>query len=169
MRANLEAGMTVEDFLVLLEDKPRKPRHQLIAGEPVKRSSERVRHAKVKSRVWRAIDDAIASSGLPFTALVDGLAVRIDDYTVFEPDASVATDGSLDDDGVFAPEPVIVVEVLSPSTAMRDASIKLVDYFRAPTIVHYLVIDPDREAVFHHRRIAEKIETEIHHQGTAAA
>ncbi|MEZ5935713.1 MAG: Uma2 family endonuclease [Alphaproteobacteria bacterium] len=84
---------------------------------------------------------------------------------MFEPDASVAADSSLDDNGVFAPEPVIVVEVLSPSTAMRDASVKLEDYFRVPTIAHYLVIDPDRKVVFHHRRAAEKIETEIHHQG----
>jgi len=165
MRANLEAGMTVEDFLAWLEDRPRKPRYELIAGEPVEMSPERVRHSIVKNRIWRALDDALVSSGLPFTAIGDGVGVRADDYTVFEPDASVAADGSLDDDGVFAPEPVIVVEVLSPSTAMRDASVKLEAYFRVPTIAHYLVIDPDRAVVFHHRRALEKIETEIHRQG----
>lgn len=96
-------------------------------------------------------------------ALGAGIAVRIDDHTVFEPDASVAASGSLDDDSVFAPEPALVVEVLSPSTAMRDASIKLEDYFRVSTIAHYLIID--RDAVFHHRRMTNKIETEIHHRG----
>ena len=48
---------------------------------------------------------------------------------------------------------------------MRDASIKLEDHFRVPTIARYLIIDPDRETVFHHRRLAGKIETEILHQG----
>ncbi|MGI9484546.1 MAG: hypothetical protein ACR2RF_01430 [Geminicoccaceae bacterium] len=58
-----------------------------------------------------------------------------------------------------------LVEVLSPSMAMRDASIKLEDSFRLPTIAHDLIIAPDRETVFHHRRLTSKIETEILHQG----
>ena len=166
MRANLETRMTVDDFLAWLENKPTRPRYELIAGTPIEMPAERVRHSIVKSKVWRTLDDAIVSSHHPYTAIGDGVGVRVDDYTVFEPDASVAANDSLDDDGVFAPEPVIVVEVLSPSTAMRDASIKLEDYFRIPTIHHYLIIDPDREAVFHHRRLAGKIETEILHQGS---
>jgi Uma2 family endonuclease len=157
--------MTVEDFLAWLETRPRKPRYELIAGEPVEMSAERVRHAMVKGNVWLALRQAIETAGIPYTALADGVAVRIDGYTVLEPDASIAANASLDPDGVFAPEPVIVVEVLSPSTAMRDASVKLEDYFRVPTIAHYLVIDPDREVVFHHRRAQKRIETEIHHQG----
>ena len=102
---------------------------------------------------------------MPFTVLSDGIVVRIEHRTAFEPDASVATDSSLDDDSVLVPEPVIVVEVLSPSTAMRDASIKLEDYFRMPTIAHYLIVDPDRKVVFRHHRIDDRIETKIFHEG----
>ncbi|MEZ5935918.1 MAG: Uma2 family endonuclease [Alphaproteobacteria bacterium] len=165
MRATLEPPMTVEQFFAWLEDKPDRPRYELIAGEPVEMSPERVRHAKVKLEVCLALRQAIERAGLPYTALTDGVAVRVDDHTAFEPDASVAAEESLDDDSVLVPEPVIVVEVLSPSTAMRDASIKLEDYFRVPTIDHYLIVDPERRVVFHHRRIGPKIETEIFREG----
>ena len=165
MRATLEPRMTVEEFFAWLETQPERPRYELIGGEPVEVSPERILHAKVKSRVWRALDDALAASGLPYTALIDGVVIRIDDHTAFEPDVSIAADDSLDDDSVLVPEPVLVVEVLSPSTALRDASIKLEEYFRLPTIRHYLIVDADRKVVFQHHRIGDKIETAIVHEG----
>lgn len=55
--------------------------------------------------------------------------------------------------------PVIVVEVLSPSTRAIDTGGKLADYFTVPSIEHYLVIRADRRAVVHHRRAAGGIMT----------
>ncbi|HJY17125.1 MAG TPA: Uma2 family endonuclease, partial [Xanthobacteraceae bacterium] len=51
--------------------------------------------------------------------------------------------------------PVIVVEVLSPSTRHIDAQIKLAGYFRLSSVMHYLVIDPDKPLVLHHARNAD--------------
>jgi Uma2 family endonuclease len=48
--------------------------------------------------------------------------------------------------------PVIVVEVLSPSTAHTDTSAKLIGYFKLPSVRHYLVIDPENRSVTHHTR-----------------
>ena len=165
MRATLEPPMTVGDFLFWAEEQPRRPRYELIDGEPVEVSPECVRHAKVKFRICRCLDDAISANSLPYTALNDGVVVRIDDHTAFEPDASVAANDSLDDESVLVPEPVIVVEVLSPSTAIRDASIKLEDYFKVPSIKHYLIVDADRKMVIQHHRVGAKIETAIFHEG----
>ena len=53
------------------------------------------------------------------------------------------------------PEPVIVVEVVSPGTRVRDQTVKLVDYFTVPTVQHYLLIETRRRLVLHHRRGAE--------------
>ena len=53
------------------------------------------------------------------------------------------------------PNPVVVVEVLSPSTRHIDAQIKLVGYFRLPSVAHYLVIDPDKPLIIHHARNAD--------------
>jgi Uma2 family endonuclease len=68
---------------------------------------------------------------------------------------------------VLVPEPVIVVEVLSPSTATRDTGAKLADYFRLPSLHHYLIVRTDRPTVTHHRRgDGELIETRIVTSGT---
>ena len=63
-------------------------------------------------------------------ALPDGMTVRIDDVTAYEPDALVYCGTKLPPSAVEVPNPVIVVEVLSPSTRHIDLSAKLADYFR---------------------------------------
>lgn len=50
------------------------------------------------------------------------------------------------------PRPVIVVEVLSPSTQRIDLAQKLEGYFRLPSVAHYLMVDPARPSVIHHAR-----------------
>ena len=64
---------------------------------------------------------------------------------------------------------MIVVEVLSPSTATRDTGAKLADYFRLPSVRHYLIVRTDRPTVIHHRRGGgEVIETRIVTAGALA-
>ena len=63
--------------------------------------------------------------------------------------------------------PIIVVEVLSPSTKHVDTSKKLEGDFRIPSVQHYLVVGPDRPLVIHHRRgTGDLIETRILASGT---
>jgi Uma2 family endonuclease len=60
------------------------------------------------------------------------------------------------------PNPLILVEVLSPSTKKRDHGVKREGYFTLPSLHHYLIVDPDRRLLIHHRRgIANPIETGI--------
>jgi Uma2 family endonuclease len=64
------------------------------------------------------------------------------------------------------PNPIIVVEVASPSTRKIDASLKLNGYFSLPSVHHYLIVDPDGPPVLHHRRQGEgTILTTIVHDG----
>ena len=60
-------------------------------------------------------------------------------------------------------EPIILVEVVSPSSGSRDENFKLVEYFSLVSVAHYLVLVPERRSVIHFRRRAEagKIETRI--------
>jgi Uma2 family endonuclease len=53
------------------------------------------------------------------------------------------------------PDPVIIVEVLSPGTSAIDRAWKLQEYFRLPSLCHYLIIWADRQQVAHHRRTAD--------------
>ena len=65
------------------------------------------------------------------------------------------------DDAVAAPNPVLIVEVLSPGTASTDTGGKLADYFRVPSVVHYLIVHPIRRTVTHHRRTGSGIQTRV--------
>lgn len=130
-------------------------RYERIAGEPVAMSPERVIHARLKARVWQALDRALRTAGLPCEALPDGITVEVGEDTDYEPDAVVNCGDPLPDDAVAATNPVIVVEVLSPSTSADDLVGKLADYFRIPSIQHYLVVRAKRREVIHHQRGAE--------------
>ena len=80
------------------------------------------------------------------------MTVRVDEDTAYEPDALVYCGQKLPPSAIEVPEPVILVEVLSPSTRRIDVSRKLADYFRLPGVMHYLIIDLSRPVVIHHAR-----------------
>ena len=149
--ATVRARMTADAFIAWAMERPEGERHELAAGEVVAMAPERSAPALVKARVWRALDAAITAAGLSCTAYPDGMAVRVDDATVYEPDALVRCGAPLPDDAVQIVDPLIVVEVLSPSSRARDAAAKLEDYFRMPSVRHYLIVKTENRTVIHHR------------------
>ena len=143
-----------------------KPRYERVAGEPVAMSPERTAHIRLKSRIWAALDRAIEAADLDCEALADGITVEIDDDTDYEPDAVVNCGPPNDPDAIVASNPVIVVEVLSPSTQSVDTTDKLADYFRVPSIKHYLIVRTVRREIVHHFRTSDGIATRIVNIGT---
>ena len=92
--------------------------------------------------------------------------VAIDESTVRIPDAAVQC-APYDPEATVLSEPIILVEVVSPSSGSRDENFKLVEYFSLVSVAHYLVLVPERRSVIHFRRRAEagKIETRIVESG----
>ncbi len=142
--------MTFEAFLAWSEGQP--GRFELVAGVPVAMAPERAGHARMKARVHRALSDALAATGQPCEAFIAGMTVRIDERTAYEPDVVVHCGPRIPDGALVIPDPVIVVEVLSPSTRGADAGAKLDDYFRLPSVRHYLLVKTDGPRVIHHAR-----------------
>jgi Uma2 family endonuclease len=68
------------------------------------------------------------------------------------PDALVYWGGELPGDALEVPNPVILVEVASPSTRKFDDTVKLSGYFSLPSVHHYLIVDPEGPPVVHYRR-----------------
>ena len=93
------------------------------------------------------------------------MTVRIGARTAFEPDALVVCPSPPDLGTMEIPNPVVVVEVLSPSTAADDHGVKLDGYFSLTSVEHYLILDPDRRVMIWHRRGREAIETRILREG----
>jgi len=143
--------MTVDEYLAWTEG--REGRFELYAGTVYAMSPERARHAEIKFKVQAALLAAIRRAGLPCFMLPDGMTVRIDESTAYEPDALVYCGLKLPPGAIEVPNPIIVVEVLSPSTKNIDGSLKLAGYFRVPSVMHYLIVEPDQPLIIHHARM----------------
>ena len=167
MTAFAKLRMTADEFIAWAMQQPK--RYELVAGEVVAMSPERVSHNVSKGNVYVALRQAIQAQGVACRAYTDGLSVRIDETTVYEPDAFVRWGDPLDGDTVEISDPVIIVEVVSPSSQALDAGAKLDDYFRLPSVRHYLIVKSANRTVIHHGRTEDgRIETHIASSGPLA-
>ena len=159
--------MTVDEYLAWAEDHP--GRYELYAGTVYAMSPERALHGKVKYAVQTALLAGIKRNRLPCHMLPDGMTVRVDIHTAYEPDALVYCGGELPDQAVEIPNPVVVVEVLSRSTRRIDSGAKLAGYFNVASVRHYIVVDADRRVIVHHQKTDEgPIRTAIVREGVLA-
>lgn len=150
MGSMFQHRLTVDEYLAWAESQP--GRYELYAGSVYAMAPERAIHAEMKLAVQNALADGIRRAGLPCHLLPDGMTVRVDRYTAHEPDALVYCGPKLPRAAVEVPNPVIVVEVLSPSTRHIDAAAKLGGYSSIVSIEHYLIFDPDGRPTLHHQR-----------------
>jgi Uma2 family endonuclease len=144
--------MTVDEYLAWSDRQSERQRTELINGQVVAMAPERVAHNRIKITVLLALRQAVTAAHLACEVLTDGVGVRIDDHTAYEPDALVHCGDRLPGDTMIVPNPMIIVEVLSPTTAHSDTSAKLIGYFKLPSVAHYLIIDPDARTVTHYSR-----------------
>jgi Uma2 family endonuclease len=156
----VQRRMTATEFLEWATGQS-EGRYELVNGEVIAMSPERNRHNLVKLDVARALRSAVAKANADCTVFTDGATIVIDKHYAREPDAAVQC-GAIDLDSLVLDDPVIVVEVLSPSSERADTGEKLSDYFSVASIQHYLIVNPFRRLVVHHqRKVVGKIETTI--------
>jgi Uma2 family endonuclease len=156
---------TAEEFIAWAVKQP-AGRFELDNGVVVAMAPERVSHTRAKGNAFIALHNAIGARGLPCEALPDGASIRVNDRTVYEPDALVRCGPPSPGDTVETNDPVIVVEVVSPSSRGIDRGVKLASYFSLPSVRHYLIVDTDKRVVIHHRRGDDgRIVVQILHDG----
>jgi Uma2 family endonuclease len=151
MNVVLPTRMTVDEFLAWAARQD-KGRYELFDGRVVMQQPQNWGHAELCVRVYNALAAAIQHSRVPFYAAPVGMTVRIAKKIAFEPDALVAPLPKPERTDLEIPNPILVVEVLSRSTAKRDRTDKLTGYFKVPSIQHYLLLDPEKHEVTWHRR-----------------
>jgi Uma2 family endonuclease len=158
-----DVRMNVDEFLAWSERQPAENRYELVDGEVVPMSPERYRHSLVKFEAAKALDAAVKAAGVPCRVLPDGPGVVINDRTTRVPDASVRYRGGAkqNPESTVLATPLIVLEVVSPSTERDDLGDKLVEYLSVPSIHHYLIVLPKKRAVAHHKR-SDQGEWSIH-------
>lgn len=135
--------MTLAEFDRWYRDRPEGERWELFDGVPMAMAPERVAHAAAKGEIFGQLRAQLPKSG-PCRALVDGPAVEAGDMGGsyrFEPDVLITcgpTDGGRD---VVVQSPVLIFEILSPSTRARDIAIKLPAYFSIPSVKAVVLVD----------------------------
>ena len=166
LRSETDRGYSREEYRAWCDAQPRG-RYERVDGRIVAMAPERGAHLRMKISVYKAIERAIESAGINCQALPDGATVECGDSD-YEPDALVNCGAPMADDAVAAPNPVVVVEVLSPGTTSTDTGGKLADYFLVPPVAHYLIVHPIRRMVTHHRRAGAGIDTLVVVNGAIA-
>ena len=152
MTALPQHTMTVEEFLAWSAAQPKEAgRFELWDGLIIEKrgaagemNAERSQHWRMKAALYRAAYAALKVSGLEGDVVIDGAGVRLPSNRLVEPDVLVYLGPKVGRDALIVPDPIIVCEVLSPSTAKLDLSLKLDGYFALASIQHYVIADPDK-------------------------
>jgi Uma2 family endonuclease len=111
-----------------------------------------VRHNRTKGAAYVALRNAVQAAGLACEVFIDGVGVTISGDTLRVPDVVVQCGAEPDLGAMVVESPVIVVEVISPSSERDDRDTKFIEYFSVASIRHYLIIFSEKRAVVHHQR-----------------
>lgn len=153
MNQILPTPMTVDEFL-RWSQRQERGRYELEGGRVVALPSETYGHVSHKQRALLAVTSAITRAGAACFAVPDGMAVPIAEGRAYEPDVIVAPLPLPADNALTITDPIVVLEVLSPtpSSMRRDLTTKVAGYALVPSIEHYVVVDPMERVVLHYRR-----------------
>jgi Uma2 family endonuclease len=142
--------MTRPEYLAWAKQQP-AGRFERIDGVVVAMAPERVEHNDRKMLTWLALRRAVREASVPCHVVGDGMTVEVGDSD-YEPDAVLYCGERLEAGSTTVPLPVVIVEVLSPSTSAMDRAWKLREYFRMSSVRHYLIVWADRQQIVHHQR-----------------
>jgi Uma2 family endonuclease len=123
---------TVEEFEIWHARQPE--RWEFIRGEPRLIAPASMRHSIIKRNVTVVLHSALASRGCQ--TLVDGPQILTDEISAI-PDV-VVTCSPIDHSTPVIAQPVIIVEVISPSSEHKDTGLRWLAYRNVPSLRHYI-------------------------------
>jgi Uma2 family endonuclease len=118
---------------------------ELIEGHPIAMSPTPIpAHQRVAAELITELTLALRKSKCKNCRAYDPLDYKISDDTILVPDILIIC-GKVSKKYLDFP-PSLVVEILSPSTALRDRNTKY-QYYQQQGIKYYLIVDVDRETM----------------------
>lgn len=142
MATRLKRKLDYEDYTRLPDD---GKRYEILDGELYVTASPSLLHQRLSKRLQRRLEDFFEVRGLGevFNAPTDLILAQHD---IVVPDlVIVAEPGQLSARAIEG-VPLMVVEILSPSTRGRDRGIKMRRY-AALGVSHYWIVDPDTQTI----------------------
>jgi Uma2 family endonuclease len=155
MAETAEKLMTVAEFLTW--DDGTDTRYELVRGKVVALAPPSAKHSVIASKIGGALE---ASLKRPCYVGMNAGVVRPDrDDTFYEADLVVSCT-PLEGDMTTIPQPTVVIEVLSPTTAEHDRGGKLYDYRRIASVQEIALVASEQHHVEVWRRRGAKWEVE---------
>lgn len=136
-RQTLERPLTIADYESFSDD---GNRYEIIGGRLFMSPAPLVEHQRIISRLVIAIGQFLGGKGEVFTAPID---VQFSDFDVVQPDIVVVLkqNAQIIEKARIVGAPDLVVEVISPSSLMRDRVEKAALYARNG-VSEYWLVDP---------------------------
>ena len=160
-RSESDLPRTLEEFDHWHAQQPE--RWEFIAGVPVMMAPASLPHSIIKGNIYAALRARLAGSSC--RAFVDGPEVKGSGFSAI-PDMLV-TCVPLDQRSPVITEPLLIVEVLSPSSERDDAGRKWQAYCLIPSLRHYLVVaQTSRFVTLHTRTGPAAFEESVHQEGS---
>jgi Uma2 family endonuclease len=137
--AALNLPMSEAEFLAW--DATQTIKHEFVRGEVFAMTGATKAHIRLTLNVAMALLQHLRGS--PCRTYATDIKLRVETAdTYFYPDVLVTCSAADAADPAIVREPVLVVEVLSPSTAAYDATAKFAAYRQLPSLREYVLIDP---------------------------
>ena len=142
MNVALRKPMSREEFFAWAQRQEK--RFEFDGIQPVAMTGGTLRHSQLLGNINRQLGNRLA--GHPCRSLGPDAGVATIGDIVRYPDA-VVTCGSIRGRELLVPDPVIVFEVVSPSSGRRDRVSKLREYQAVASILRYVIVEPDEIAL----------------------
>ncbi|APX87399.1 hypothetical protein BV511_23425 [Methylorubrum extorquens] len=139
-----DTRMRVAEYQEWVVSRPDHERWELIDGVPVLMAPSKDRHQRIVYNLLRALGDLADARGCWAVPALGILSEAFDDYAPI-PDAVVRCGAELPDG--YADDPLLIVEVLSPSTLVLDRGRKTEFYQTVPSLAVLLLVHQDEARV----------------------
>ncbi len=134
------APLTLDAFLEW--ERRQELRYEFDGVQPIAMTGGSVEHSVIATNLVRALEDRL--HGTPCRAFRGDLKVNVAGRVRY-PDA-IVTCSPIPRGTDMVPDPVVVFEVLSPSTAAVDRIVKNEEYRQTPSIRYYVMLEQRRAA-----------------------
>jgi Uma2 family endonuclease len=150
-----EQLMSLDEFLAWERDQPE--RYEYASGVITMMTGGSAAHVTIAMNLAFALRHALRGTGCrPFGSDMKVIA----NHTVRYPDISVICRPVGDRDDHLS-DPVLIIEVISPSTEREDRGRKKFDYFATPSIRQYAIIEQNERLIDLYTRIGDLWTDEI--------
>ncbi len=155
---------TIEEYLELEERSSLK--HHFVKGKLINMPGGTLRHNRIATNIAYAIENALRQQSLPYLVSNSDTKIWVPVIESFYyPDAVVIYEvpeyypGRKD----VILNPLLIVEVASPSTAAHDRGSKFMDYATLPSLTAFMIVHQDHQVA----HLSSRMESDLWQLSTA--